>query len=176
MASHLETIFNGSLLPAESSPFVVTISPAPHDEMLPLDLDDVTSAIQKLLSRKAPGVDHIRVETLITPALAFLDIKSAYDTVDHNVIWCRLQPTVSPALLALLQNMFNDISIEVLLSNTKSYSFTPRTGVLQDMFANDLITSINCLLYVDDVVLIATKETFQPLLDQCTEHSLTLGY
>ncbi|RCH96071.1 hypothetical protein CU098_002962, partial [Rhizopus stolonifer] len=54
MASHLETIFNGCLLPSESNSSTVTVSSAPYDNMLPLKLDDVTSAIQTLPSRKAP--------------------------------------------------------------------------------------------------------------------------
>ncbi|KAI8090128.1 uncharacterized protein B0P05DRAFT_529464 [Gilbertella persicaria] len=61
MASHLETIFNDCLLPSESNSSTVTVSSAPYDNMLPLKLDDVTSAIQTLPSKKAPGVDHIRV-------------------------------------------------------------------------------------------------------------------
>ncbi|KAG1000950.1 hypothetical protein G6F63_013806 [Rhizopus arrhizus] len=40
------------------------------------------------------------------------------------------------------------------------------------MFAS----SINCLLYADDVVLIVSPSRLQTLLQQCEEHSYQLGY
>ncbi|KAG1446247.1 hypothetical protein G6F46_011920 [Rhizopus delemar] len=51
----------------------------------------------------------------VTPALAFLDIKSAYDAVNRNFVWETLSHYVSPPLLGLLRNIFDDIQVEVLL-------------------------------------------------------------
>ncbi|KAG0895270.1 hypothetical protein G6F33_013670 [Rhizopus arrhizus] len=65
------------------------------------------------------------------PVLAFLDIKSAYDTVDRAIIWRALETYISPALLGLLQCLFDKVSIEVLVSGFTSPAFWPRTGVLQ---------------------------------------------
>jgi hypothetical protein len=43
----------------------------------------------------------------ITPVIAFLDIKSAYDTVDRRQIWHTLEKTAPVALISLLQNLFD---------------------------------------------------------------------
>lgn len=69
---------------------------------------------------------NLKKQYKIQPTLAFLDIKSAYDTVDRDIVWRSLQSTMSLALLALLQNLFNDVHIEVLLSNASSYRFHPK--------------------------------------------------
>ncbi|CEP20197.1 hypothetical protein [Parasitella parasitica] len=141
------------------------------------------------------------------PTLAFLDNKSAYDTVDRSYIWRELQPHLCPALLGLIKNLFDHVRIEILLDNRVSYRFSPVKGVLQgsilspflysiyinrfplisrqplvldDSFSGDivsgLIPSINCLLYADDVVLIANPENLTSLLHQCEAHSYSLGY
>lgn len=141
----------------------------------------------------------------ITPTLAFLDIKSAYDTVDRDFIWRTLQPSLSPALIALTRHLFDDVYIEVLVSNATSSRFSPTTGVLQgsilspflySIYINQLASllrqqpldeapphdipsfakSINCLLYADDVVLIADPTELETLLQKCEEHSQRLGY
>ncbi|KAG0986586.1 hypothetical protein G6F28_010218 [Rhizopus arrhizus] len=141
-----------------------------------------------------------------TPStLAFLDIKSAYDTVDRDFIWQTLQPSLSPPLLALIRHLFDDVYIEVLVSNATSSRFTPTTGVLQgsilspflySIYINQLPSllrhqpldespsqdicrlteSLNCLLYADDVVLIANPTELEVLLQKCEEHSQRLGY
>ncbi|CEG73599.1 hypothetical protein RMATCC62417_08949 [Rhizopus microsporus] len=139
------------------------------------------------------------------PVLAFLDIKSAYDTVDRNIIWNELSSSIPTPLLALLYNMFEDVSVEVILNNHKSSRFHPKTGVLQGAVLSPYLYSVyinslpnflrpapivdtdfndppivapklNCLLYADDVVLIADADSMQPLLSKCEEHSLSLGY
>lgn len=141
------------------------------------------------------------------PTLAFLDIKSAYDTVDRSYVWNALEPYLSPALLGVLQNLFDQVHIEVLLDNRTSYRFSPTTGVLQGSIlspflysiyinqlpallrlpnqigdspsrdvVNQLVPSLNCLLYADDVVLIASPETIPALLTKCETHSYSLGY
>ncbi|KAG1040092.1 hypothetical protein G6F43_012360 [Rhizopus delemar] len=76
------------------------------------------------------------------PIIAFLDIKSAYDTVDRNYIWDVLQPYISPPLLGLLRNLFDEVQIEVLLSNATSRRFHPKTGVLQGSILSPYLYSI----------------------------------
>ncbi|KAG0950192.1 hypothetical protein G6F26_001852 [Rhizopus arrhizus] len=78
----------------------------------------------------------------INPTLAFLDIKSAYDTVNRDHVWQTLSPCIHPALLGLLKNLFNDVQIEVLLGNTKSSRFSPKTGVLQGSILSPFLYSI----------------------------------
>ncbi|KAG1407940.1 hypothetical protein G6F60_001830 [Rhizopus arrhizus] len=145
----------------------------------------------------------LRSQFRITPVLAFLDIKSAYDTVNRNFIWETLRQYISPPLLGLLRNLFDDVQIEVLLSNATSRRFRPNTGVLQgsilspylySVYINQLpaqlrpqafpssslpleiIPSLNCLLYADDVVLIAERSNLVDLLRKCENHSIQMGY
>ncbi|KAG1463329.1 hypothetical protein G6F56_005307 [Rhizopus delemar] len=141
------------------------------------------------------------------PTLAFLDIKSAYDTVDRSYVWRELQSHLCPALLGILKNLFYDVQIEILLDNRVSYRFSPVTGVLQgsilslflhsiyinrlpsilrqplllgNSFSGDIVSdltpTINCLLYADDVVLIANPENLTASLHQCEAHSYSVGY
>ena len=77
-----------------------------------------------------------------SPVLTFLDIKSAYDTVDRAIIWRALEPTASIPLLGLLQSLFDNVSIQVLLSGTTSSSFWPATGVLQGSILSPHLYSI----------------------------------
>ncbi|KAG1171347.1 hypothetical protein G6F70_008443 [Rhizopus microsporus] len=144
------------------------------------------------------------------PVLAFLDIKSAYDTVDRAIVWRALETHVSEPMLGILQCLFDQVSIEVLLGGYASPSFRPRTGVLQGSILSPFLYSvyinslpavlrdirlpvsaryystmpqrefgglwINCLLYADDVVLIAAPEVMPRLLKKAEEHSQSLGY
>lgn len=138
------------------------------------------------------------------PVLAFLDIKSAYDTVDRSIIWRQLRQTASPKLARLVQHLFDDVSITVMQQNYQSRPFSPVTGVLQGSILSphlyslyidslprllrpptatpnlttisDLLQAFNCLLYADDVALIGTPTTIQALLDHCERHSYQLGY
>jgi hypothetical protein len=101
--------------------------------------------------------------------------------------------------------LFDDVQIEVIVSNATSSRFKPTTGVLQgsilspylySVYINQLpallrdqslnlaqplevchfATSITSLLYADDVVLIADSSRFPTLLQKCEEHSQLLGY
>ncbi|CEI88765.1 hypothetical protein RMCBS344292_03143 [Rhizopus microsporus] len=101
--------------------------------------------------------------------------------------------------------MFEDVSVQAVLSNHKSSRFHPKTGFLQGSvlslylysvyiislsnflrpvprvdtdFNNPLIVApkLNCLLYMGDVVLITDADSTQSLLSKCEEHSLSLGY
>lgn len=69
-----------------------------------------------------------------SPVIALLDIQSAYDTTDRNIIWNTLHTdsTISPPFLALLKKMFDEIQVEVIQRGLKSTtSFSTKTGVLQ---------------------------------------------
>jgi hypothetical protein len=142
------------------------------------------------------------------PSVAFLDIKSAYDTVDRRVIWHALaESTLPKAVLALLINLFDEVAVSVLVSNHASVPFGPVTGVLQgsvlsphlySIYINslpamlrqaasphtttvtvpgDIIpTSINSLLFADDVAIFGTKDEVQSMLDLAAQHSHNLGY
>jgi hypothetical protein len=139
------------------------------------------------------------------PVLAFLDIKSAYDTVDRNIIWGELARSAPPPLLALLMNLFNQVSMQILLQGFTSSSFNPTTGVLQGSILSPFLYSLyinslpkflrsvidqvvpypptlysgmwfNLLLYADDCVLIGTPDNIQFLLDQCSSFAHIKGF
>ncbi|KAG1449780.1 hypothetical protein G6F46_010860 [Rhizopus delemar] len=139
-----------------------------------------------------------------------LYIKSAYDTVDRAIVWRALDTHVSEPMLGILQCLFDQVSIQVLLGDYSSPSFWSRTGVLQGSILSPFLYSIyintlpvalrdvrlpvsaryysstpqrefgglwiNCLLYADDVVLIAAPEVMPKLLMRAEEHSRSLGY
>ncbi|SAL96001.1 hypothetical protein [Absidia glauca] len=81
------------------------------------------------------------------PTLAFLDIKSAYDTVDRMIIWDALRPTATPSLLRLLQHLVDEVATEVLLNNHQSAQFHPATGVLQGSILSPFLYSLQQLGY-----------------------------
>jgi hypothetical protein len=76
------------------------------------------------------------------PVLAFLDIKSAYDTVDRAIIWRALETYVSAPMLGLLQALFDSVHVEVLLQGYSSPSFMPATGVLQGSILSPFLYSV----------------------------------
>ncbi|KAG0774834.1 hypothetical protein G6F57_020386 [Rhizopus arrhizus] len=77
------------------------------------------------------------------PVVAFLDIKSAYDTVDRRIIWQSMLASSAPlSLVSLLANMFDDVSVSVLLQNNVSDPFVPSTGVLQGSVLSSHLYSI----------------------------------
>ena len=75
------------------------------------------------------------------PVLLFLDVSKAYDTVNRNIIWNTLEPHIPPLLLSLLKNLFDNVSIEILLSNQGSRQFHPNTGVLQGSVLSPILYS-----------------------------------
>lgn len=78
----------------------------------------------------------------ITPVLAFLGIKSVYDTVDHRYIWKTLETTTPKALICLLQNIFDEVHIEILLNSANSFRFPPNIGVLHSSILSPFLYSI----------------------------------
>ena len=134
------------------------------------------------------------------PTVAFLDIAKAYDTVDRDIIWDALHPRCDPLLLTMLKNLFDDVQVQVINDNYQSFLFSPTTGVLQgsilsphlySIYINTLpqllrsdipstssppLTSINCLLFADDVALLADPDQMQHLLNKAERHSLLTGY
>jgi hypothetical protein len=99
------------------------------------------------------------------PIVAFLDIKSAYDTVDRNIVWKALRLTGTPLpLLGLLQHLFDDVQISTLIGNHSSPSFSTKTGFLQGSVLSPLLYSIfiNSLPNALRVFASATTPTVLP--------------
>ncbi|KAG2224762.1 hypothetical protein INT45_005286 [Circinella minor] len=76
------------------------------------------------------------------PILAFLDVKSVYNAVDRNIVWNALYSLIPPAFITLLKNLFDEVSIELLLSGAISHSIHPVTGVLQGSVLSPYLYSI----------------------------------
>ncbi|KAG2210123.1 hypothetical protein INT45_002900 [Circinella minor] len=184
----------------------ICLSPSLHSDSLPLDVAQggfrqQRSTLDQVLCLYELSIRHTRI-TGQSPSICVLDILPAYDTVDRSVIWRVLECDVLPPLLGLLQSLFDDVHIEVLISGHVSHCFSPTTGVLQgsilspylyslyinsdsDFLPSSLYSSstrliaghwINALLYADDVILIALPDIMQSLLDRAEQHSLQLGY
>ena len=81
------------------------------------------------------------------PVQAFLDIKQAYDSSSRELIWSKLQGNLPRALLHLLQHLFDDVRITVILQNHHSKYIHPAKGVLQGSILSPLLyaTFINSL-------------------------------
>ena len=83
-----------------------------------------------------------RAEYNHLPVVGFLDIKSAYDAVDYDVIWGTLTDHLQPALLEFIKHLFNDVSITVILKNHESRSIHPRRGILQGSILSPLLYTV----------------------------------
>lgn len=77
-----------------------------------------------------------------SPTLAFLDIKSAYDTVDRSYVWRELQSNLCPALLGIFKNLLGHVQIGILLNSRVSCRFSPVTSVLQGSILSPFLYSI----------------------------------
>lgn len=76
------------------------------------------------------------------PIVAFLDIKSAYDSVDRSIIWQYLHQHLPHRLYLLCQHMFEDVHIAVILNNFQSRFIRPKRGVLQGSIISPLLYAI----------------------------------
>jgi hypothetical protein len=76
---------------------------------------------------------HQKKVTKSQQYVAFLDIKSAYDSVNRNIIWNSLQEhgKISTHFLNILKYMFDNIQVQVLLSGHRSSNIHPESGILQ---------------------------------------------
>lgn len=134
--------------------------------------------------------------------MAFLDIKAAYDSVPRGELWRRCHDLgMNYLLLDILRALFDHNSAQLVLSQKRSQPFSLPAGVLQgsvlspilysiflDPFVSTLshgpklslpnqFAGINCLLYADDIVLIAnTPYALNRLLRLAELDSTSRGY
>ena len=91
--------------------------------------------------------------------LAFLDVTSAYDTVNREVIWEMIKSTMPPVISSFLKHLFNDVSIEVIVSNATSHRFSLTTGVLQE---GSILSPFLYSLYINSLPgILRNKESLQ---------------
>lgn len=88
------------------------------------------------------------------PAMAFLDISQAYDSINRRFIWKKLHASLPQPLFHTLRNLFNMVTIEVVISNASSFPIYPIKGVLQGsilspflyaVFINDLPAALRTI-------------------------------
>ncbi|ORY94532.1 hypothetical protein BCR43DRAFT_516194 [Syncephalastrum racemosum] len=80
-------------------------------------------------SSRPNSVNCSRALLISSSGCGFLGIKTAYDSANRLIIWENLRHRVSPALLRLLQNLFDDIHIQFHCSarpTPSSISESPR--------------------------------------------------
>lgn len=133
---------------------------------------------------------------------AFLDIKSAYDKVNRTHLWNKMRKSDIPsALVNIGQALFDHTYSRILVNQYSSTEIYNAAGLLQgsilspmfySFFINDLpeylqkgpvllmnnkSTAINCLLYADDIVLIAdSHNNLNQLLGICELHAIDNDY
>lgn len=140
-------------------------------------------------------------DTLKRPALlCFLDIKSAYDTVDREKLWVKMiQKGASKELVQILMALFSKNESRVVVKGHRSNALKLTMGLLQgsivspvlySIFIDDLAgevrkegrgklggTTIGAFLYADDIALVADdEEHMQRILSVCEQHSYRNGY
>ncbi|OAD67597.1 hypothetical protein PHYBLDRAFT_173931 [Phycomyces blakesleeanus NRRL 1555(-)] len=123
MADHLQQIFSGQFLPARRPPdqTVMISSPIAIDESCPFTHLSVESAILKLPTRKAPGVDHLRAEMLhpivkqVSPVLCLL-FQLSKGTIDPSLLISRNCVSAINSMRALQSLGVNHTGLSRLLS------------------------------------------------------------
>jgi hypothetical protein len=134
--------------------------------------------------------------------MAFLDIRKAYDSVPWAILWkkCRLKG-LDHWMISALQSLYESNTSQIMIEDIKSRRIKHTAGLLQGSVLSPLLYSIfiddiqlalsagpklqvgnsdlsvNCLLYADDIAIIAkTPHELQLLLDICDNHSMLNAY
>ena len=122
--------------------------------------------------------------------VCYVDFTRAFDSVNHSLLWLKLQGyNISGNILNIIKTMYANIQSVVRLGCVLTDWFSITAGVRQGdnlaptlfaIFVNDLVndinalnrgvsvgyTSVSCLLYADDIVLIAdSPDHLQDQLD-----------
>ena len=149
-------------------------------------------------------ITHLRRDNRSKRAhMAFLDIKAAYDSVPRDVLWHRCEAIgIDGPTIRILRSLFDHNSAQLALANCRSQPFPLQAGVLQGSVLSPLLYSIyldplvdklksegplipfphidggiNCLLYADDIVLIAeSSRKLKRLLAIAEVDSIERGY
>jgi hypothetical protein len=103
-------------------------------------------------------------------AIIFIDLKNAYDTVAHNILFNKLEKmNIRPRLIRVLKALYSSARISVDINDS---SINVNRGVLQgsilspflfNLYINDLIKEIKkvafeVLAYADDIAIVCSCE------------------
>jgi hypothetical protein len=125
----------------------------------------------------------------------FLDIKAAYDSVDHNILLTKLmEKDCAPPLLRIVQQLMTGITSTIMVNGVESEEFEHKAGVLQgsiispllySLYINDLAEAVRTVapglqrvfLYADDVAIIVdNEEQIKTITDALEAHSHLNNY
>ena len=126
--------------------------------------------------------------------VAFLDIKSAYDCVNRRLLWaCCEKACIPDPVIRMLSGMFDHNRSRVVVDGSEGEWFQCSVGVMQGSSLSPLLyalyidelpitlhskfsslplgtTSVNSILYADDIALVAESgSTMQSMLDYCVK-------
>jgi hypothetical protein len=136
------------------------------------------------------------------PCIALLDVKSAYDTVDRQILWKKLLVQYNNKLSHAIIALFDQNSISVISNNTCSRNVQLQRGltkgsvmapILYNVFINDINTILkhkknttikigqnkypaHIIQFADYLAIFAPNETHLNLLNKCMEHSRINNY
>lgn len=133
--------------------------------------------------------------------LGFLDIKSAYDSVDRPILWKKMEKKgIEKETLRVLRALFDHNKATVRIQERESEDFVQGTGLLQGSILSPLLyatfiddlpqklrmecstqemgkVDLNCLLYADDICLLAdSPESLERMLERCESHAIANKY
>ncbi len=130
-----------------------------------------------------------------SPVIAFMDIKAAYDSVDHILLFNKLKETgLDPYIIRVTKALFTGIQSVVSVSGVDSPQFAHKAGVLQGAILSPMLYSlyINSLakeirevrndirsifMYADDLAFVAdNNEQLQQMIYKAEQHSLRNNY
>jgi hypothetical protein len=137
------------------------------------------------------------------PCIAFLDVKSAYDSVERKLLWKKLLEILNNNYTRSIISLFDHNNIRVINNNTESKVVQLERGltqgsVLAPILYNIFISDINLYLkndnnikiklnngeyeahiiqFADDLAILANNETkLNKMLKKCLDHSIDNQY
>ena len=130
-----------------------------------------------------------------SPITVFLDIKAAYDSVDHNILLTKLaERRCSPQLLRITEQLMCGIESVISINGVDSPALMHNAGVLQgamispmlySLYINDLADTVRTVIpgkqsvfmHADDVaIVVESEEQLDPLMQILERHSHENNY
>jgi hypothetical protein len=120
-------------------------------------------------------------------SVVFLDIQKAYDSVDREILWKKMDEANVPYnIIGICRNLFNHNTIQVCIDGAYSDPRKLDYGLLQGsiispilyaFFINDIVKCVvgdrvRMLLYADDIAIVGkNRNEIQETLDKVHQHA-----
>ncbi len=125
-----------------------------------------------------------------------MDIKAAYDSVDHILLFNKLKETgLDPQMLRITKALFTNIQSVISVNGVDSKEFTHTAGVLQGAILSPMLYSLyiddlarvvkevrnadvrSVFMYADDLAFLAEDDDqLQSMITKAEEHSERMNY